>query len=158
MLRIRLTRVGKKKRPAYRIVVADSRAPRDGAFVEIIGHYDPLPDPARITINEERALDWLKAGAQPSDTAAKLLHKVGVLEKAGLKPILHAPAPAAAAAPAPAKARARVRAKAKAAAPSPEAEKAATEEDATQEAKEQQPEQENPPAETAQEPSPGTTE
>lgn len=150
MLRIRLTRVGKKKRPAYRIVVADSRAPRDGAFVEIIGHYDPLPDPARISINEERAVDWLKAGAQPSDTAAKLLHKLGVLEKAGLKPILHAPAPAAAAAPAPAPTKAKAKAKARArtkAAASP-----------AQEAKEQQPEQENPPAETGQEPSPGTTE
>ncbi len=73
MLRIRLSRVGKKKRPAYRIVVADSRAPRDGAHIEIIGHYDPLTDPPGVTINEERATHWLEHGAQPSEAVAKLL-------------------------------------------------------------------------------------
>ncbi len=79
MLRIRLSRVGKKKRPAYRVVVIDSRAPRDGANVEIIGHYDPLTDPATIVINEEKAQHWLERGAQPSEAAAKLLAKKGVI-------------------------------------------------------------------------------
>ena len=87
MLRIRLTRVGKKKKPAYRLVVADSRSPRDGAFVEIIGHYDPLQDPANLIVKEERAVAWLKKGARPSDTAAKLLSRLGILEKAGLPPL-----------------------------------------------------------------------
>jgi small subunit ribosomal protein S16 len=73
LLKIRLSRVGKKKRPAYRIVVADSRAPRDGANIEIIGHYDPLTDPPTIVVNEERAAHWLEHGAQPSEAAAKLL-------------------------------------------------------------------------------------
>jgi small subunit ribosomal protein S16 len=75
LLRIRLSRVGKKKRPSYRIVVADSRAARNGALVDIIGHYDPLTDPATIVINEEKALHWLQRGAQPSEAAAKLLAK-----------------------------------------------------------------------------------
>jgi len=79
LLKIRLSRVGKKKRPAYRIVVADSRAPRDGANIEIIGHYDPLTNPATIVINEEKAQHWLKRGAQPSEAAAKLLAKKGVI-------------------------------------------------------------------------------
>ena len=78
MLKIRLSRVGKKKRPAYRIVVADSRAARDGALVDTIGHYDPLTDPATIVINEEKALHWLQRGAQPSEAAAKLLAKSGI--------------------------------------------------------------------------------
>jgi len=73
LLKIRLSRVGKKKRPAYRIVVADSRAPRDGANIEIVGHYDPLTDPPTIVINEERATHWLEHGAQPSEAVAKLL-------------------------------------------------------------------------------------
>ena len=73
MLKIRLSRVGKKKRPAYRIVVADSRAPRDGANIEIVGHYDPLTDPPTIVINEERTTHWLEHGAQPSEAVAKLL-------------------------------------------------------------------------------------
>jgi small subunit ribosomal protein S16 len=77
LLKIRLSRVGKKKRPSYRIVVADSRAARDGAQLDIIGHYDPLTDPATIVINEEKALHWLQRGAQPSEAAAKLLAKSG---------------------------------------------------------------------------------
>jgi small subunit ribosomal protein S16 len=82
LLRIRLRRVGKKKQPAYRLVVADSRAPRDGAFVEIIGHYNPLTDPTTLVIDEEKARTWLSRGAQPSETAAKLLARQGNLEKA----------------------------------------------------------------------------
>ncbi len=67
MLRIRLRRAGKKKQPMYRIVVADSRAPRDGAFVEALGYYHPLNNPSTIVLNEERAKHWLDHGAQPSD-------------------------------------------------------------------------------------------
>ena len=81
MLKIRLRRVGAKKKPSYRLVAADARAPRDGAFVDIIGHYDPLTDPETVVINEEKALHWLRHGAQPTDTAARLLNKAGVMEK-----------------------------------------------------------------------------
>ena len=81
MLKIRLRRVGAKKKPSYRVVVADVRAPRDGAFIDILGHYDPLTDPETIVIKEEKALYWLKQGAQPTDTTARLLDKAGILEK-----------------------------------------------------------------------------
>ena len=86
MLRIRLRRVGKRKSPAYRIVVADSRSPRDGAFVEIIGQYNPLTDPATINIDGEKALKWLRQGAQPSERVAKLMASQGLLEKGGKTP------------------------------------------------------------------------
>jgi small subunit ribosomal protein S16 len=82
MLRIRLKRVGKKKQPSYRIVVADVRAPRDGAFVEHLGHYNPLTDPPTVVINEEKVRHWLSVGAKPSDTVSRILQKQGVLEKA----------------------------------------------------------------------------
>ncbi|MFC2007143.1 30S ribosomal protein S16 [Chloroflexota bacterium] len=85
MLKIRLRRVGAKKKPSYRIVVADARAPRDGAFVDIIGHFNPLSDPETIVIQEERALHWLSQGAQPTDTTARLLNKAGIMEK--FKPV-----------------------------------------------------------------------
>ncbi len=85
MLRIRLRRVGAKKKPSYRLVVADVRAPRDGAFVDIIGHFDPMTDPETIVIQEEKALYWLSQGAKPSDTTARLLGKAGILEK--FKPV-----------------------------------------------------------------------
>ena len=81
MVKIRLRRTGAKKKPSYRVVVADSRAPRDGAFINIIGHYDPLTDPETIVIDEEKALAWLRQGAQPTATAARLLSKVGIMEK-----------------------------------------------------------------------------
>ena len=81
MVKIRLRRVGAKKKPSYRLVVADSRAPRDGAFISIIGHYDPLTDPETVVIDEEQALKWLRQGAQPTATAARLLSKSGVMEK-----------------------------------------------------------------------------
>ena len=81
MVKIRLRRVGAKKRPSYRLVVADVRAPRDGAFIDIIGHYNPLTDPEAIVVNEEKALRWLRQGAQPTDTAARLLTKAGIVEK-----------------------------------------------------------------------------
>lgn len=68
-------------KPSYRLVVADSRAPRDGAFINIIGHYNPLTDPETVVIDEEKALYWLGQGAQPTATAARLLTKMGILEK-----------------------------------------------------------------------------
>ena len=81
MLRIRLRRVGAKKKPSYRVVVADSRAARDGAFVDHLGHYDPLTDPPTVVIDEDKALTWLRQGAQPSETVGRLLKKLGVLER-----------------------------------------------------------------------------
>ena len=81
MVKIRLRRVGAKKKPSYRLVVADVRAPRDGAFISVIGHYNPLTDPETIVIDEEKALHWLRQGAQPTSTAARLLSKVGIMEK-----------------------------------------------------------------------------
>ncbi|MBO8158652.1 30S ribosomal protein S16 [Thermosyntropha sp.] len=79
--KIRLKRMGAKKNPFYRIVVADSRSPRDGRFIEEIGYYDPTTNPATIKIDEEKALKWLKNGAKPSDTAKSLLQKEGILAK-----------------------------------------------------------------------------
>ena len=81
MVKIRLRRVGAKNSPRYRVVVADSRAPRDGAFISIIGHYNPLTDPETAVIDEEKALHWLRQGAQPTATAARLLAKAGIMEK-----------------------------------------------------------------------------
>jgi len=83
VLRIRLRRTGKKKQPSYRIVVADSRAPRDGKFVDQVGHYNPLTDPPTVVLAEEKIRNWLGHGAQPSDTVARLLQVKGILEKAG---------------------------------------------------------------------------
>ncbi|MGN1095046.1 MAG: 30S ribosomal protein S16 [Eubacteriales bacterium] len=79
-VKIRLTRIGSKKAPYYRIVVADSRYPRDGRFVEEIGHYNPLTDPAEITVDAEKAKTWIKNGAQPTDTVKALLKKAGITE------------------------------------------------------------------------------
>ena len=78
---IRLARFGVKKRPSYRIVVADSRAPRDGKFIEKIGTYDPNQDPAVVHIEEEKAIKWITKGAQPTQTVKKLLKESGVLKK-----------------------------------------------------------------------------
>ena len=77
MLKIRLARVGKKKQPAYRVVVADARSPRDGRYVEIVGHYNPLMDPTLFVINEDKVRDWLSKGAQPTERVEKLLTKNG---------------------------------------------------------------------------------
>ena len=79
--KIRLRRMGAKKNPFYRMVVADARSPRDGRFIEELGYYDPNTNPATIKIDEEKALDWLQKGAQPTDTARRLLRKVGVMKK-----------------------------------------------------------------------------
>jgi small subunit ribosomal protein S16 len=81
MVKIRLRRMGRRNRPSYRVVVADSRSPRDGKFIEIIGHYNPLTDPATISVDEDRALKWLRHGAQPTDTVRSLLGKLGIMDK-----------------------------------------------------------------------------
>ncbi len=80
MVKIRLRRMGAKKAPFYRIVVADSRYPRDGRFIEEIGTYNPMVEPSEITVKQDRVLDWIKNGAQPTDTVKKLLVKKGVLK------------------------------------------------------------------------------
>lgn len=80
-VKIRLTRKGTHKRPYYRIVAADSRAPRDGSFLDILGTYDPLENPAKVELEEEKIIAWLKKGATPSDTAKQLIKKSGILAK-----------------------------------------------------------------------------
>lgn len=79
-VRIRLKRMGMKKRPFYRIVVADSRSARDGRVIETLGHYDPMTEPSTVKVDGERALTWLQQGAQPSDTVRRLLVEAGVIE------------------------------------------------------------------------------
>ena len=79
MVKIRLRRMGAKKTPFYRIVVADSRYPRDGRFIEEIGTYNPLAEPAVVTVTADRAQEWIKNGAQPTDTVRGILKKAGVL-------------------------------------------------------------------------------
>lgn len=79
-VRIRLKRMGAKKRPFYRLVVADARSARDGRVIESLGHYDPLAEPSVIKVDEEKAISWLNKGAQPSDAARRLLVRAGVLE------------------------------------------------------------------------------
>ena len=78
-VKIRLKRIGMKKKPFYRVVVADERCPRDGRFIEEIGYYNPMTHPAELKINAEKATEWLKKGAQPTDTARILLKKTGVI-------------------------------------------------------------------------------
>ena len=80
-VKIRLQRHGRKKRPFYRIVAADCRSARNGAFIERLGHYNPLTDPAEIVIHSDKALKWLRNGAQPTDTAKNLLSKVGIWKR-----------------------------------------------------------------------------
>ena len=80
MVKIRLKRVGAKKQPFYRVIVADARSPRNGRFIEEIGYYNPLTDPADIKIDAEKAKTWLGNGAQPTDTVRALLKKSGIIE------------------------------------------------------------------------------
>ena len=80
-VKLRLKRMGAKKRPFYRIVAADSRSPRDGRFIEIVGTYNPITEPAEIKVNEEVALKWLNNGAIPTDTVRDLLSKQGIMKK-----------------------------------------------------------------------------
>ncbi|MBC5823276.1 MAG: 30S ribosomal protein S16 [Candidatus Eremiobacteraeota bacterium] len=81
MVRIRLRRTGTKKQASYRFVVADSASPRDGRFLEIVGHYNPRHEPVEVILNEEKVAVWLKRGAQPSGTVARLLADRGLLER-----------------------------------------------------------------------------
>ena len=80
-VRIRLTRMGAKKRPFYRIVVANSASPRDGRFIEQLGFYDPLTDPATIKVDKEKTLKWMSQGAQPTDSMRQLLRRAGVIDE-----------------------------------------------------------------------------
>ena len=79
--KIRLCRMGAKKNPFYRMVIADDKSPRDGRFIELIGYYDPTKKPEVLNIDEEKALKWLSTGAQPTDTAKSLLRQAGILTK-----------------------------------------------------------------------------
>ena len=83
MVRIRLRRMGAKKKPFYRIVVADQRSPRDGRFIEAIGTYDPLKDPAVVVIDTERAVHWINNGAQPSDSVTLILRQQNIIDEEG---------------------------------------------------------------------------
>ena len=85
MVRIRLRRVGAKKHPFYRIVVADQRAARDGSFIEQVGTYDPFPDPPEIKLDEEKVNAWIKKGAQPSESVVSLLQTKGILPRVETK-------------------------------------------------------------------------
>ena len=80
-VKIRLKRMGSKKRPFYRIVVADSRSPRDGRFIETVGTYNTLTEPEQVTLKDEAIMNWLSNGAQPSDTVRNILSKQGVMKK-----------------------------------------------------------------------------
>ncbi|MGD9677088.1 MAG: 30S ribosomal protein S16 [Vulcanibacillus sp.] len=80
-VRIRLKRIGAKKSPFYRVVVADSNSPRDGRFIEEIGYYNPLTQPMEVKIDEEKALKWMQDGAKPSDTVRSLFSKAGIMKK-----------------------------------------------------------------------------
>lgn len=79
MVRIRLARVGAKKQPSYRVVIADQHSPRDGRFIEIIGHYNPRTEPATMVVKADRAMFWLGRGAQPTEAVARILDKTGVM-------------------------------------------------------------------------------
>lgn len=110
MVRIRLRRVGAKANPKYRVVVTDKHSARDGAFIEVVGHYDPIPKAEILQLDKEKIEAWMKKGAQPSDGALKLFYKAGILSKPqyAAKPPVEKKnkkkggAPAAAATPAPA--------------------------------------------------------
>jgi small subunit ribosomal protein S16 len=82
-VKLRLTRVGKTKQPQYRIVAADSRSPRDGRFIEIVGHYNPRTDPSTLKVDNDKVVKWLQQGAQPTDRVRKLLEISGALEEFG---------------------------------------------------------------------------
>ncbi|MBM4412212.1 MAG: 30S ribosomal protein S16 [Chloroflexi bacterium] len=83
MVTIRLRRTGKKKQPSYRVVVADSRSPRDGKFIEIVGFYNPVRQPQELEIKADRVRHWMSVGAKPSDTVVRLLKRVNVLDESG---------------------------------------------------------------------------
>lgn len=101
MVKIRLKRMGAKKRPFYRLVVADSRSPRDGRFIELLGYYDPLTEPAKVQVDADKVREWMSKGARPSDAARDLLVREGILAKVprAFRAAPAAEVPAAAAAP-----------------------------------------------------------
>jgi len=142
LVKIRLKRMGAKKRPFYRLVVADSRSPRDGKFIEEIGYYDPLPNPATVRIDADKVHEWMRRGARPSDVARKLLEREGILQRSAASRRIVTPeakpaeaAPAAAAAPvAEAPASAEEAAEVEAVAEEERAEEAEAETQATEEA------------------------
>ena len=79
-VKIRLMRMGKKKQPVYRIVAADSRSPRDGRFIEILGTYEPRSEPSKVLVDDDKVIRWLKVGAQPTETVARLLKQTGTID------------------------------------------------------------------------------
>jgi small subunit ribosomal protein S16 len=81
MVKIRLRRMGAKKQPTYRFVVADSRAPRDGRFIEILGHYNPRTEPKTLEVNSDKAKEWLSKGAQPTETVRRLFAEKGIMDR-----------------------------------------------------------------------------
>ena len=85
MVRIRLRRMGAKKQPTYRFVVADARSPRDGRFIEILGHYNPRTEPKTLVVDEAKAKEWLAKGAQPTPTVRRLLAERGVMERGPIR-------------------------------------------------------------------------
>ena len=85
-VKLRLTRIGKKKQPQYRIVAADARSPRDGRFIEILGHYDPRQNPSALTVDNAKAIKWLSEGAQPTERVAKLLEVSGAMAEFKARP------------------------------------------------------------------------
>jgi small subunit ribosomal protein S16 len=91
MVKIRLRRMGAKKQPTYRFVVADSHAPRDGRFIEILGHYNPRTEPKTLVVDEAKAKEWLAKGAQPTPTVRRLLAERGVMERGPIREAKRAP-------------------------------------------------------------------
>jgi small subunit ribosomal protein S16 len=85
MVKIRLRRMGAKKQPTYRFVVADARAPRDGRFIEILGHYNPRTEPRTVVVDEAKAREWLNKGAQPSETVRRLFAEKGIMERGPIR-------------------------------------------------------------------------
>jgi small subunit ribosomal protein S16 len=91
MVKIRLRRMGAKKQPTYRFVVADARAPRDGRFIEILGHYNPRTEPKTVVVNADKAKEWLAKGAQASETVRRLFAEQGIMERGPISPVKRAP-------------------------------------------------------------------
>ena len=91
MVKIRLRRMGAKKQPTYRFVVCDAKSPRDGAFIEILGHYNPRTDPKTVVVNEAKVKEWLAKGAQPSDPVRRLLAEKGLVERGPIPTTKRAP-------------------------------------------------------------------
>ena len=91
MVKIRLRRMGAKKQPTYRFVVADARSPRDGRFIEILGHYNPRTEPKTVVVNQDKAREWIAKGAQPSDPVRRLFAELGLVERGRISEKKRAP-------------------------------------------------------------------